>query len=165
MSGRRYLRAYLFDYNGDLLPSLMKSDKVSTALLPVMKLQGMRTYAGRLHGVDSEPRRKAVLDCLIAAQERAPNTFRPIYGVALVACPDRRISAETLKREGALPTLSPYNAFAASFAAVGDHNQMWAGDLLRETLQQTEARLIECVRHVRSRSTDDLIEMFESVGN
>lgn len=162
---RRYLRAYLFDHRGDLLPSLMRSEKVSSALLPVMKLQGMRTYAGKLTGYDSEPRRRAVLECLIAAQERAVNTYRPIFGVALVACPDRSASLHHRQIRDRSVTLSSVNGYVATFAAVGANNQMWAGDILRETLKQVEERLGDCIRHVRNRSTEDLVEMFDSVGS
>lgn len=141
----------------------MKNEKVSTALLPIMKIQGMESYAKDLLEFESDSRRAAVLRCLIAAQERAHSSYQPIYGVALVACPRRDSSAYQLRMAGKASKLSAENSYLASFASVGARNQIWAGDIMRETLLEVENRLDSCVDHVRNEPFDKLVNMFESV--
>ena len=163
MTNRRYLRAYLYDFKGKPLPPLMRGHKVSTALLPTMKLQGMAEYAKNLIGVGTDKRRDAAVRCLVEAQKRSSNMYQPIFAVALVVCPDRRSSAQTLRIEGRPTTLNAFNAYLASFAAVGDRNQIWAGDIMRESLPQIEDRLRACIAHVRNEPFERLSELFESV--
>jgi len=160
---RRYLRCYLYDHRGDLLPPLMKSHKVSTALLPVMKIQGMPGYAKTLLAPSHESRRDAALKVLISAQERAASTWAPIYAVALVVCPDRMTSARQKRKNGDDVSLTMQNSYLGSFAAVGARNQIWAGDIVRETLSDAESYILSCISHIRKEPFERLIEMFESV--
>jgi len=160
---RRYLRCYLYDHRGDLLPPLMKSHKVSTALLPVMKIQGMPGYAKTLLAPSHENRREAVLKVLVAAQERAATTYVPIYAVALIVCPDRATSARQKRKDGYDVSLTMNNSYLGSFAAVGARNQIWAGDIMRETLSEAEEHILSCIRHIRNEPFERLLEMFDSV--
>lgn len=141
----------------------MKNEKVSTALLPIMKIQGMNAYARDLVDDPSDERRAAALRCLIAAQEKASTSYQPIYGVGLVVCPSRATSASQLRKLGKRVTLTADNAYLASFAAVGGHNQIWAGDIIRETLREIEERVCDCVAYVRNEPFETLISMFETV--
>jgi len=157
----RYLRAYLFDSSGNALPSLMKSEKVSNALLPIMKLEGMKSYAGDLLSTSVEPRRDAAIQCLISAQEKAPQLRYPIFGVALLVCPNRSMSAKVMRSKGRRFTLNDSNSYMASFAALGEHNQIWAGDVVRSSLREIENRINTCVSYVRTKTLESLIDFFE----
>lgn len=159
----RHLRAYLFDFKGRQLPPLMRNSKVSTALLPIMKLQGMNAYAKDLLDFASDARRAATLRCLVSAQDRAHSSYKPIFAVALIACPSRSTSAHQMRLEGQRVVLSQENAYVATFAAVGAQNQIWAGDIMRETLREVEERVASCILHVRTQPFEKLVEMFEAV--
>lgn len=145
MNSRRYLRAFLFDAHGKLLPPLMKSGSISTALLPVMKLPGMMVQASELLEPSPKRRRKAAIDTLVTAQM---SRHRAIYGVALVCCPDRRLSAQIANSSGRNVAVTSSNGYLGSFAIIGAHNQIWSGDTISDTLADLEAHIQRCVTHV-----------------
>jgi hypothetical protein len=126
-----HLRALLFNAKGDRLPPLLRSHKVSTALLPVMKLPGMLCYAGAVVNAP-EARRDAAVKVLVQAQKaKTPR----IYGVALISCPSRNPSGKL---------------YTASFAVLSPvNNAIWCGTAERATLGAIEGYLGLCVRYVR----------------
>lgn len=160
---RRYLRVYLYDHRGALLPPLMKSHKVSSALLPVMKIQGMRCYANALLAADHCDRRDAALKILLEAQMRASNTYKPACAAALVVCPDKETSAKSLRRSGTKVALTLQNSYLGSFAATGDKNQIWTGDVMLETLKEVEDHIGSCISYVRTKPLERLSERFDCV--
>jgi len=121
-----HLRALLFDSTGKQLPPLLRGPKVSTALLPVMKLAGMTAYAGTL--VDDDPaRRDAVIAALTKAQHARPVK---VYGVALVSCSER--------------------GYIASFAVLAPSGKtIWCGEACCPRLADVEDHVEAGVRRVR----------------
>lgn len=117
-----------------------------------MKLPGMKVYAGDLLEQAHERRHMAAVDTLVTAQK---GRYRVIYGVALVCCPDRRYSAHASRLRGRPVSLTINNGYLGSFAAVGAQNQIWAGDVVQETLDDTIKHLQACVEHIRTEKVRD----------
>lgn len=115
----------------------MKNAKVSTALLPVMKLPGMRCYASQLVLAGADALRAAAVDVLLKMPQK-------IQGVSLVVC---------VHSQG-----GRVSRFAASFAAFGLDNRVWTGDTARPRLSEIVEHVEACMRQIRSVTADEPLD-------
>lgn len=140
MRRRRILRAYTFGEDAKLL----NHPKVSSAMLPLCRLMGMKLNASVLAGAPAATLQQACVDVLVWHRRRRLDRM---HAVALIGCPP---PSETASLHVCPVTLTTaISAHTGAFVAMGPDNALWAGQALRGRLDDILGYFTDCVRYVQ----------------